>query len=475
MNRMTSPTRRAFLGTLAATAATPAAETRPNILLLLADNWAWPHAGAAGAPVVKTPVFDRITAQGIHFTHAFSPNPSCSPARSTLLTGQETHRLGSAADLFGPLQASFPTYVSLLEKAGYFVGFSGKGWGPGTPAAGGYAANPAGQQFPSFQAFLNTKPKDKPFCFWFGSRDPHVPWDRGTAFRSQMDLAKIPVPPHLPDHESVRKDIRDYYAEVQQFDTECGEHLRALEQAGQLDITLIAMTGDNGWQLPRGLANCYDLGVRVPLALRYPKAWKAGTRNDAFVTLADLCPTFLEAAGLPVPAQVTAKSLINPPQRDAVFVERERHANVRRGDLTYPVRGIRTRDFLYLRNFEPDRWPAGDPEYYWAVGEYGDIDESPSKRHIMNSKQEPYFTLSFGKRPAEELYRMKADPGQTRNIATDPKMAQVKAKLSARVDTWMRATNDPRAHTPHTDLWDKVPYSGNKGRQGQSPAAKKEK
>jgi arylsulfatase A-like enzyme len=391
-----------------------------------------------------------------------------------LLTGQETHRLGSAANLYGPLQASVPTYVSLLEKAGYFVGYSGKGWAPGSPADGGYSANPAGRQFPSFQAFLKAKPADKPFCFWFGPHDPHVPWDRGVAFRSQMDLAKIPVPPHLPDHPSVREDIRAYYAEVQQFDTECGEHLRLLEQAGQLDQTLIAMTGDNGWQMPRGLAGCYDLGVRVPLAVRYPKAFKAGTRHEGFVTLGDLCPTFLTAAAVPVPSQVTGKSLLKPPQRDAVFLERERHANVRRGDLTYPVRGIRTRDFLYLRNLAPDRWPAGDPEHYWAVGEYGDIDESPSKRLIMKTKQEPYFSLSFGKRPAEELYDLKADPGQTRNVATDPKLAQVKAKLSARVDAWMRDTNDPRARTPHTDLWDKVPYSGRKGRQGQ-PAVQKGK
>ena len=446
--------RRAFTASLAAAAA-PA--PRPNILLLLADNWAFPHASAYGDKSVRTPVFDQLAREGRLYTHAFAPNPSCSPSRSQLLTGQETHRLGPAANLYGPLDPALPTYTALLEKAGYFVGYSGKGWGPGEAKT-----NPAGRAFPDFDAFLKARPAGQPFCFWFGSHDPHVPWTRGD--RAAIPAASLQIPPHLPDGPEVRADLQGYYAEVAQFDRECGDLLAALDRAGEAPRTLVAMTGDNGWQLPRGLANCYDLGVRVPLALRFPGRIAPGAADPNFVTLADLCPTFLDAAALPVPPAVTAQSLLRRPRRDHVFLERERHANVRRGDLSYPVRGIRTRDFLYLRNLEPDRWPAGDPEYYWAVGEYGDVDESLSKRAILRQPGSPAFTYAFAKRPAEELYDCRRDPGQLRNLAADPAYAATRRRLAARVDAWMRSTADPRAAGP-TDAFDRAPYSGPRRRQ----------
>jgi arylsulfatase A-like enzyme len=360
-----------------------------------------------------------------------------------------------------------PTYVSLLEKEGYWTGYSIKGWGPGSPSDGGFRENPAGPEFKTFEEFLRGKPKDQPFCYWFGSHDPHVPWDRGMRGREGIDAGKINVPAHLPDDPAVRNDIGNYYAEVQQLDFEAGKLVERLRGSGELDNTVVVMTSDNGWQMPRGLANCYDLGVRIPMAIRYPKTFRAGSRHDGFVTIGDLCPTFLEAAGVAVPAGVTAKSLLKLPKRDEVFVERERHANVRAGNLSYPVRGIRTREFLYLRNTEPDRWPAGDPEFVWSVGRYGDIDDSPTKQLLMKTKQEPYFGLCFGKRPAEELYELKSDPGQVRNVAGEAKFAAVKAKLAARVDEWMRTTGDPRAKGP-TDFWDKAPYTGPKFR-GKPP------
>jgi arylsulfatase A-like enzyme len=447
------PSRRAFL------AAMLAADQRPNILLFLADNWAFPHASVLGDPVVKTSVFDTISREGTLFTHAFAPNPSCSPSRSMLLTGQETHRLGEAASLYGPLSPEIPRYTMLLEKAGYFVGFTGKGWGPGTSPGG----NPAGRQYKDFAAFLAARPKDKPFCFWFGSHDPHVPWDRGAQFKDKIDTTAFEVPAHLPDHRTIRDDIRNYYAEVMQFDSECGEHLAVLDRAGERDRTLVAMTGDNGWQMPRGLGNCYDLGVRVPLALRWPGHIGAGKRHDGFVTLGDLCPTFLEAAGVAIPAAITAKSLLHPPNRDEIFLERERHANVRKGDLSYPIRGVRTREFLYLRNVEPSRWPAGDPEMYWVVGEFGDVDETPSKRLIMEMPDRAPYRYCFGKRPAEELYDCRKDPSQVRNLADDAAYRSIRVNLATKVQNWMRSTNDPRAKGER-EFWDKAPYSGPKGR-----------
>lgn len=450
-------TRRTFLAGSATLAS--GASNRPNVLLMLADNWAWPHASRYGDPVIRTPTFDRLAAEGAVFTHAFAPNPSCSPSRSSLLTGQETHRLEEAASLYGNLPPSAPTYTRLLEENGYFVGFSNKGWGPGSPGKQGWFDNPAGKSFPDFAAFLKAKPAGKPFCFWFGSHDPHVPWNRGRGRKAAMDASRVRIPAHLPDKPVVRDDILNYYCEVQQFDADCGALLSTLSQR-ELDNTLVIMTSDNGWQMPRGLGNCYDLGVRIPLAMRWPGHIRANETREDYVSIADLAPTILEAAGIARPSQMTAASLFSSTRRNAMFVERERHANVRKGNLSYPVRGVRTPEYLYLRNFEPSRWPAGDPEFYWSVGPYGDVDDSPTKQMLMKEKPQPYFDLCFGKRPVEELYVLKNDRGQVTNVAGRAEFAKIKNELAAKVETWMRATGDPRASNPHTDFWDRVPYSG---------------
>lgn len=433
----------------------------PNILLMLGDNWAWPHAGIAGDAVVRTPVFDRLASEGVVFTHAFAPNPSCSPSRSSLLSGQETHRLGEAASLYGPLDPQVPLYTDLLTASGYFTGFAGKGFGPGSTPRPGRTPNPAGAAFDDFSAFLAARPAGRPFCFWSGSHDPHVPWNRGRQRRASLRASAVRVPPHLPDHPVIREAILDYYCEVEEFDAECGGLLDTLRRAGELDNTLVVMTSDNGWQMPRGLANCYDDGVRIPLALRLPERIRAGQSRADFVSIADLAPTILEAAGLAPPPAMTARSLFGAARRDHIFLERERHANVRRGDLSYPVRGVRTKDFLYLRNLEPGRWPAGDPEFYWAVGPYGDVDNSPAKELLLREKPQPSFDLCFGKRPAEELYDLRSDPGQVRNVAAGPAYQAARKDLARRVEQWMKDSGDPRAKGP-TEMWDRAPYSGPK-------------
>jgi N-sulfoglucosamine sulfohydrolase len=436
---------------------------RPNILLMLGDNWAAPHASALGDPVVKTPVFDRIANEGVLFTSACSPNPSCSPARSSLLTGEETHRLGEAANLYGPLALKHPRYPDVMERSGYVCGYAGKAWGPGQPPAdaGGKRRNPVGDPFPDFGRFLEARPADRPFCFWFGSNDPHVPWTRGQDRRARMAEPSVKVPAHLPDWDVTRQDILAYYAEVEEFDADCGRLLDTLQGAGELDNTLIVMTSDNGWQMPRGLANCYSLGVRIPMAMRYPERIAKGAVRDDFASLFDLSPTFLDAAGLQRTAGISGASLFGRRRRTEIFLERERHANVRKGDLGYPVRGVMSARHLYLRNLEPERWSAGDPEHYWAVGPYGDIDDSPTKRRMMKEKPQHYFDLCFAKRPAEELYDLQSDPDHTRNLAADPKWSKVKQELSAKVSAHMRRSGDPRAAGP-TSFWDRAPYTGPK-------------
>jgi arylsulfatase A-like enzyme len=467
--------RRTFASSLAAfTAAATCrgiAQTkdRPNILFALADDWSWPDASLENDPVVKTPTFDRVAREGVLFTNAYVAAPSCTPSRAAMLTGQYPWRLAEGMNLVGTLPARFPVYPDLLEKAGYHVGFSGKGWGPGNDTAGGRTRNPAGKEYKSYTEFMATRPKGAPFCFWFGSHDPHRPYDVDEGIRAGLDPKQVKVPPYLPDAEPVRKDILDYDFAVERYDADTGKILADLEARHELANTLVVMAGDNGWPFPRCKANLYDRGTHVPLAMM----WKAhgaaaGKRVAEFVNLTELAQTFLDAAGLKPLPEMTGRSLLTllrpgtrEPNRSFVITGMERHMGARRGDLGYPMRAIRTNDWLYIRNFKPERWPAGDPNHPGVTEEeledtasyagFADIDGGRTKAYLVlhqnDPKVRPLFELATAKRPAQELYRISgphADVYQFHNLAADPQFASILRDLDDQLTAQLRATADPR-------------------------------
>jgi uncharacterized sulfatase len=466
-----------LIGLTLATRAMGAKDTvrkKPNILFCLSDDQSWPHASAYGAKVIKTPHFDRIAADGVLFNHAYCASPSCTPSRSAILTGQHIWRLGQGAQLFGTLPKKHPVYTDLLSQAGYHVGYMAKGWAPGHNKAGGrIGGNAAGKSYKTFKQFFDAGEKGKPWCFWFGSRDPHRGYRSGSGVQAGMDPSQVEVPAVMPDIPEVRKDICDYYLEIQRFDRELGAMLKIIEDAGQLADTIVVITSDNGMPFPRGKATLYDLGVRMPLAISWKGQIPAGRKVDDFVSLTDLAPTFLHAAGLTPPKSMTGKSLLNilrssksgriEPDRDCVFTARERHAWCRINGTGYPSRMIRTSNFLYIRNYEPDRWPSGIARIVTNEGAYGDVDASPTKSYMLknktSAKDKKLFELSFGKRPGEELYDCRKDPFQMHNLADDPACRSIKLKLSARLTAYLKETNDPR-ETSAKVLWDDWTYYG---------------
>lgn len=491
---MSSLTRRTFLSSLGASAAGASlasgrSKKRPNILFAITEDQSWLHAGAYGTPAVHTPAFDRVASEGVLFTQAYCAAPSCAPSRSAITTGQEIWRLEEGGVLFGSLPAKFPVYPDLLEEAGYHVGHTGSGWNPGSLTAGGRERSPCGPRYDArklddvppgissndyvgnFEDFLAARPADAPFCFWFGTSEAHRSFPKGAGLRSAKKLEDAAVPAFLPDTEEVRSDILDYYFEIEWFDRAFGKMLRMLEEAGELDNTIIVATSDNGMAFPRAKANLYDWGVRMPLAVRWGEKVPGDRVVDDFVPLTDLAPTFLEAAGIEPPEQMTGRSLVSLLQsgksgrveadRDQVVTAFERHTWCRPGGKTYPMRAIRTHDFLYIRNYEPDRWPAGDPEFDSPhQGVYGDIDRSPTRAFMLEHQNDPefkdLFELAFRKRPGEELYDAKADPGQMKNLAESPEHAETKAELAERLAAYLRKTDDPRQRGESP--WDDYPY-----------------
>jgi len=467
-----------------------AAAKRPNILLCISDDQSYAHTGANGDPVVKTPAFDRVAREGILFTHAFCDAPTCGPSRSAILTGQPIWQLEEAGNIHSTLPKKFITYTDVLAKAGYSVGYTGKGWSPGRLAAGGRDSNPAGQEFgkrrlkPPFRGMRNTDyaanfddflaqvNKGQPFCFWLGTSEPHRGFELGAGKRTGKDPAKVIVPKIFPDHPVVRSDILDYYVEIEHFDQMVARALKSLEKAGQLDNTIVVVTSDHGMPFPRAKASLHDQGSRVPLAIRWPEGIKnSGRVFPGPVNLSSLAPTFLEAAGLVVPDMMIASSLQdvleNKPKvaRLAAFIAMERHDGCRKGGKGYPSRAIRTKDYMYILNHKPDRWPAGNPDREFCARyiPFGEVDSSPTKSLLMDHKDQPgfkrFYDLAFAKRPAEELYHVTKDPGQVVNLAGKPEYAETQKKLAARLQEHLVRTKDPRAIGLDAP-WDYYPYYG---------------
>lgn len=424
---------------------------RPNILVVIAEDSSWMHYGAYGHNAAKTPAFDRVAREGLLFTHAYCSEPTCSPSRAAIFTGQQFWRLENASVFGGTLKNHFPVYPRLLEASGYLTGSNGKAWGPGSWIDGDWQENPAGKAYASFEQFLLDLPADQPFCFWQGSPDAHRPYDRGLTERSGKDPRDVELPPFLPDRLEVRMDVLDYYCEIERFDGLVARMLQLLDERGLTENTLVVVTSDHGMPFARGKANLYDLGTRVPLAVRWPARFHAARTIEDFVSLTDLAPTFLQAAGQPVPTTMTGVSLLElltSPQaerletdRDRVFFGKEMGIGCLVGtDRLHglPNRGIRTHQYLYIHNYDIEAMPG-----FNAV-QGGPATEIMKREKDQDATMARYYALSYGKRPEEELYDCLQDPFQMHNLADDLSYVETKRQLREELWEYLIQTKDPR-------------------------------
>ena len=438
----------------------------PNILFLMADDWSAPHAGFLGDPVIKTPALDRIAREGVVFENAFVSSPSCTPSRLAIATGQWHWRLQEGANLGGSIREGVPVYPEVLQAAGYEIGHSRKGAGPSDHRF--THRDPFGEKFKSFEEFMTQRKGHAAFCYWYGAGEPHRPYRFGESRQAHTDLAKLKLPACLPDNETVRRDFADYLHRVQKFDSDCAAMIALLEARGELDNTIIVVSGDNGLPFPRCKATLYDAGTHVPLAIRWGAKVKGGRRVSDFTSLTDLAPTFLEAAGAKPPSEMSGRSLLPillsetsgqvDASRSFVLTGMEQHV------YACPSRAIRTADFLYIRNFDPKSWRTGEnakptPQIDFTDGSWPNhegafsfnVDPSPTKQFMLDHRDasdvKPFVDLALGPRPEEELYDVKADPDQLHNLAADPKFAVKREELSASLRERLQESGDPRFNT----------------------------
>ncbi|GAB5562906.1 MAG: sulfatase [Synoicihabitans sp.] len=490
---MQTPRLLRFVGLLVLTALFGSAqEKRPNILFCIADDWGWPHASAyANDTVVQTPAFDLVAREGALFHNAYISSPSCTPSRNAILTGQYHWRLGPGANLWSTLNQDLETFPHLLEDAGYETGSWRKSWGPGKLLGKWAERHPAGEIHKGgFPEFLAARDTEKPFFFWLGASDPHRGYKKGTGVESGMDISKIKLFGHYPDSDEVRSDVADYYFEVERFDSDVAEALKQLEATGEADNTIVVITGDHGMPFPRCKSNLYDSGTRVPLAIRWPNKMKSRQVLNGFVSLTDLAPTFLAAAGIKRDRDMTGINLLpaildgdESRLRQYVLVGKERHVPSQRApDMGgYPSRALRTPGFLYIRNYTHGRGPNGIADWENAAISgtwYGDTDNGPTKTYMVDNKDKDdehrrAYELSFGPRPAEELYDLRHDPDQLNNLAGDPNYASILNVHALRLTKDLIASGDPRESDSHTFDFDAPPYYGGGPRHPDAPPVKK--
>ena len=473
----------------------------PNILLAISDDQSFPHTSKYGCNFVKTPGFDTVAEHGILFTNAYTCAPQCSPGRASLLTGRNIWQNEEAGTHGSYFPKKWDVYTELLKNNGYLVGYTGKGWGPGSLTPQWNNWNPAGYNYSSkttspptsgisnvnykanFNDFLvKARAEGKPFCFWYGAHEPH----RGYTLNSGANInggipANVKVPPYLPDNSTIRNDLLDYAFEIEHFDNHLVAMLAMLTPE-ELNNTIVVVTGDNGMPFPRAKANIYNMGIHVPMAIMWPNGIKGSNRTVTdFVSQIDLSPTFLAAAGITIPGSVTGKSLMNifttnksgrvDPARDYVLTGRERHSHTRIDNVGYPVRSIKTDKYMYIRNFKPERWPVGDPQDPYDL-QAADVDGSPSKDNVRSQPNTLYYHLAFDKRPQEELYIMASDPDCINNVADEPMYAEIKTEVWKKLKGLLTQQCDPRV-IGNGDIFDSYPrmsgsmrnYPGHKTRE----------
>ena len=491
----------------------------PNIVFAFADDWGRyasayrPFEGESSVnTLIDTPHFDRIAAEGALFLNGFVQAPTCTPCRSSILSGRYFWQTGLGAILQGAVwDETIPTYPLILEEAGYHIGYTYKVWSPGRAVNAPYGGErtryeAAGNHYnafshvateraarmgieaakqtlldetrQNFDSFLEARPEGKPFCYWWGPTNTHRTWERGSGealWGLDPDKLEGRLPEFLPDVRDIREDVNDYLGECLAVDAGLGVLMERLEAIGELDDTLIVVSGDHGIPgIPRAKCNLYDIGCEVALAARWPGLIRPGRVVEDFVSLMDLAPTFLEAAGVDVPDAMCATSLLPLLESDSsgqveeartwVVTGRERHVeNAREGGLPYPMRAIRTRDFLYIHNFAPDRWPVGEPHGLDDLSAaapsweslstttrvaYADMDAGPTKAWMIHHRAaedvQALFRVAFGKRPREELYDLRVDPDHMNNVADQPDYQHARTILSDELMRVLRQYDDPR-------------------------------
>ncbi|MEM6980230.1 MAG: sulfatase [Planctomycetota bacterium] len=401
---------------------------RPNVVWIVADDLGL-ELSCYGYPDLATPHMDRLANAGRRFTHAFATSPVCSASRTAFQTGRYQTAIGGHHHLTRDPQVlppDVPTVTELLRDAGYFVCN-----GDGTPSS-----KPGKMHF-NFVADRSTyfdgtdwsqRATGQPFFAQVQIKQPHRPFEKAIRIRDDA-----PIPPVYPEHAITRADWSNYLASIELLDQKVGRVLDRLESERLISNTLVILFGDHGRPHVWDKQWLTDGGLQIPLIIQFPGTQSAGVIDDRLVSLLDLMPTTLIAVGLADEYQSLIERLpggnlldLDWLGHDVLFAARDRC-----GDAPDRIRSVRSRGFRLTRNLEPHR-PYTQHSGYKKL-QYPVL----TLMRVLHQRGQWDSPWMATERPIEELYDLRDDPHQLRNIAGDPEYHDTRRSLAAQLDRWM--------------------------------------
>lgn len=420
------------------------AETdRPNIVLFISDDHGWADSGAYGDAHIKTPNIDRLAKESMRFTNAFAASPLCSPSRCVIETGLMPHRNGGHK--FGtPIRTDIKTMPEYFKEMGYYTAHIGKfHHAPRNRFPYDYIHKSEKQA----TGFLSAYDKNKPMFLVVCTHPPHTPWTKNTTY----DPSKIKLPPNFVDTPETRQDRTNYYSDVSLMDSILGDVLAAVAKKGIKNNTLFVYTTDQGANWPFAKWCVYDGGLRVPFIVRWPEKAAPGSVTNAMISLADLLPTCIDAAGGSLPEDIDGQSFVSvltgktKARRKVVFGTHTGNENGGPGTANHcPARTIRTPSHRYVLNLSPDTTFTthitgckSGPHYlpHWDSW-------------VEKAKTDPRakaIVQRYQHRPKEELYDLRKDPFEMKNLADVPEEADLLKALRRDLAEWCTAQGDKLA------------------------------
>ncbi len=420
-------------------------QKRPNILWISTEDMS-PHLGCYGDRTAKTPNIDCLASQGIRYTNVFTTAAISAPCRAGIITGMYQTSIGCMHMRTTSYRRSVDNPIEFTAVPPHYV----KAFTEYLRAAGYYCTNNSKTDYQfskdpvpasiwddcSQKAHYRNRPdKDKPFFAVFNHIGTHESqnWDIS---KIKTDPSMIDVPPYYPDNEIIRRNLAKMYDNISRLDSVVGSLLAELEKEGELDNTIIFFWGDHGDGLPRAKRWLYDSGLKIPLIIKWPDKQNAGSTDDRLISSIDFGPTVLSLAGVPVPGHMHGVPFLGKQAgapRSAVYAARDRV------DESYDmIRSVRTKDYLYIRNYYPNEpFPIWVP-YLSSMPIYKEMLRLDAEGKLTGP-QKSWMAYS---RPPEELYDVRSDPFQINNLSGIPEFSSILEDLRNMHKEWTIATYD---------------------------------
>ncbi len=412
--------------------------TKPNIVLIMADDCTFSDLETYGGQA-KTPNLNKLAAEGMKFDRCFQTAPTCSPTRHNLYTGLYPVKSGAYPN-HTMAYDHVKSIAHYLQAGGYRTHLSGKKHIlPESVFPFEYSGKDNNPDMAAIGTFLGEcSEKKTPFLLIATSNEPHSPHDKGGS--SVYPPGKIQLTPIQADTPATRKKLSGYFAEITYFDSQIGGVLAALDEKGLKDNTLVIVLSEQGYDLPVAKWTCYDAGLHSACVVRWPGKVKPASSNKAIVEYTDVVPTFLEAAGLPLPEVLDGKSFLpvllgkTDAGKKYTYGE-ETSKGIIAGPEHYGIRSVRNERYRYIRNFTPE-------VEFVNVSTRGALFLSWIKAGANGNAHAAKLVRNYQHRPAEELYDCDADPWNQDNLIGDKSLEPVLTDLRTHLDAWMKSQGD---------------------------------